>query len=98
VWIGSKATTASRTRTARVPLVVRGKVTGAGNGLVVLRLQRRTGRTYRSALTVRTTLGQAGTFLKSLRTARTGSWRVRAEYAGSPDTAASVSGFAYFKL
>jgi len=77
---------------------VRGRVTGAGNGLVVLRLQRRAGRTYRAALTVRTTLSRAGDFLKTLRASGTGAWRVRAEYAGTPDTAASVSSFAYFKL
>jgi hypothetical protein len=49
-------------------------------------------------MTVRTTLGQAGDFLKSVRASRSGSWRVRAEYAGSPDSAASASRYVYFRL
>jgi hypothetical protein len=95
------AGTASARRRARSRrFAITGNVAGARRGLVVLRLQRRIGRsrTYRTVMTVRTTVRSAGAFTRTLTNPRFGRWRVQARYLGSADSAPSVSRYAYFTV
>jgi hypothetical protein len=95
------ATAARTTRRARkAPVVVNGRVLGAGSGVVMLLVQRRTGKTHRyhTAASLRVTLDQNGGFVKRLSASGSGAWRVQATYSGSQNAAASASRFAYFKV
>jgi polysaccharide biosynthesis protein PslG len=100
---GSTASSASRANTSVTRrrlrrFVIAGNVTSARSGLVVLRFQRRVGRSYRTVTIIRTSVSAAGAFTRSFSNSQSGAWRVQATYSGSADSAPSVSRYAYFRV
>ena len=88
---------AARPRLAKQTVRISGRLRGARRTPVTIRVQRRVGTSWRSALRIRVTASSSGSFARYVKLARGKRWRARAEFAGTAAASPSKSRFVTFR-